>query len=130
VNVLLPYLYVGLGGALGSVARFGLNGLISQKFEKFPAGTLFVNVTGSFLIGFIAALSAPEGRFWIAPKGREFLMIGILGGYTTFSSFSLQTLNLARDGQMLYAGMNIVLSVFLCLLGVWLGNVFGQYVNR
>jgi fluoride exporter len=133
MNPWLQYMYVGVGGALGSMARFGIGGLISQKFAQFPAGTLFVNVSGSFVIGFIAALAAlaaPGSRFLISPGAREFIMIGVLGGYTTFSSFSLQTLNLAREGQVLYAILNVLASVILCLLAVWVGNGLAQMINR
>jgi CrcB protein len=83
---------------------------------------LFVNVSGSFIIGFVAALTDPAGSFLVAPRIRQFVMIGILGGYTTFSSFSIQTLDLARDGDWLRAGLNSALSLFGCLLAVWLGR--------
>ena len=128
---MLAYLWVAIGGALGSVARFGLNGLISARFgETFPWGTLIINVTGSFLIGIFAAYADPDGRVLISPGVRQFLMIGICGGYTTFSSFSLQTLNLAREGQWGYAILNVGLSLLLCLGGVWLGFLAGETLNR
>ncbi|HZL80008.1 MAG TPA: fluoride efflux transporter CrcB, partial [Candidatus Limnocylindrales bacterium] len=107
----IAYLWVALGGALGSVSRFWLNGLISEKFgATFPWGTLAINVTGSFAIGIIGALAIPEGRMDSQSRifATQFLMIGVCGGYTTFSSFSLQTLNLANDGEWLYAGANIL----------------------
>jgi fluoride exporter len=96
---MLAYLWVALGGALGSVSRYWLSGVVAARWgETFPWGTLVVNVTGSVLIGFLSALGLPEGR-WLAPPGvRLFFMVGVCGGYTTFSSFSLQTLNLLRDG--------------------------------
>lgn len=123
---MLAYIWVALGGALGSVGRFWLSSLIAGRFgEAFPAGTLVVNVSGSFLIGLLAAFTATTGRTPAAPGLREFLMIGICGGYTTFSSFSLQTLELLRDRQWLYAGGNVILSVVLCLVAVWLGYVLG-----
>ena len=129
-ELMLAYLWVAIGGALGSVARFGLNGLVSARFgETFPWGTLIINVTGSFLIGIFAAYSDPDGRVLIAPGVRQFLMIGICGGYTTFSSFSLQTLRLAQDREWLYAGGNILLSVVLCLVAVWLGYALGSMFN-
>jgi CrcB protein len=124
----LAYLWVAIGGALGSVSRYWVNGLISDKFgAAFPWGTLTINVTGSFLIGIIAAVASPEGRLDSQSRifATQFLMIGICGGYTTFSSFSLQTLNLLRDRQWLYAGGNILLSVLLCMIAVWLGYLLG-----
>jgi fluoride exporter len=125
-----PYAWIAVGSAIGGMGRYGLNGLISARFEQFPLGTLLVNISGSLIIGIIAAVSAPEGRLWLQPQTREFLMIGLLGGYTTFSSFSLQTLFLARDGEWLMAGANIVGSVVLCLLAVWLGFLMGELFNR
>jgi fluoride exporter len=123
---MLLYFWLGLGGAIGTIARFWLNGIISRHYgETFPFGTLAINVTGSFIIGLFFALTGPEGRWLVGPTFRMFFMIGICGGYTTFSSFSLQTLNLARDGEWLYAGGNVVLSVVLCLVAVWLGNMIG-----
>lgn len=90
--------------------------------ETFPLGTLFVNITGSFVIGFFAAMTDPAGPFLVSPRVRQFVTIGVLGGYTTFSSFSLQTLDLARDGDWFRAGLNCVLSLVCCLVAVWLGR--------
>jgi fluoride exporter len=127
----MEYLWIALGSALGGVGRYWLSGVIARGFgEAFPIGTLVVNVTGSFLIGLVAALSEPEGRLLIHPTARQFVMAGILGGYTTFSSFSLQTLNLAREGEWLYAAANAVLSLVLCLLAVWLGHALAQATHR
>ena len=125
---MLAYRWVALGGALGSVARFWINGLVIDKTSAtFPWGTLAVNVTGSFIIGIIGALAIPEGRLDSSSRqfATQFLMIGVCGGYTTFSSFSLQTLNLLRDREWLYAGGNVILSVVLCLIAVWLGWLLG-----
>lgn len=129
---MIAYLWVAIGGALGSVARFGIGGIVSDKFgQSFPWGTLVVNVTGSFLIGLIGALAAPEGR--MNPQSRmfatQFLMYGICGGYTTFSSFSWQTLQSLQDRQWLYAGGNVLLSVVLCMIAVWLGYLLGSMAN-
>ena len=113
-----------IGGGLGSLLRWWCSGFVARHFgETFPWGTLAVNVTGSFIIGCFATLTAPEGRWLVAPSVRTFFMVGICGGYTTFSSFSLQTLNLARDGEWLYAGLNALLSFVLCLVAVWLGHL-------
>ena len=130
---MLAYLWVAIGGALGSVSRYWLSGLVAARFgETFPWGTLVINVTGSFVIGIFAALAIPEGRMDSQSRifATQFLMIGVCGGYTTFSSFSLQTLNLANDGEWLYAGANILFSVVLCLLGVWLGFLLASHFNQ
>ena len=126
----IAYLWVALGGALGSVARFWVNELVLQRTgTSFPWGILIINVTGSFLIGIFAAFTDPDGRILASPGVRQFLMIGICGGYTTFSSFSLETLRRMQDGDWFYAGANIVLSVVLCLVAVWLGYLLGVMFN-
>jgi CrcB protein len=129
---MIAYLWVALGGALGSVGRFWLNGIVSSRFgETFPWGTMLINVSGSFIIGVIGALAVPEGRMDSSSRAfvTQFLMIGICGGFTTFSSFSLQTLNLLRDREWLYAGGNVILSVVLCMIAVWLGWLLGSMVG-
>lgn len=125
------YLWVALGGALGSILRFSCSGLIAHHFgETFPWGTVLVNVVGSFAIGFFATLTSPDGRILIGPTGRQLFMTGICGGFTTFSSFSLQTLNLVQEGEWFRAGGNITLSVFLCLLFVWIGHITAAWLNQ
>jgi CrcB protein len=127
----IPFVWVALGGALGSVARYGCSLLVAGWIgETFPWGTLAINVIGSFVIGFFGILTGPDGRFLVAPDLRQFVMVGVCGGYTTFSSFSLQTLNLLRDGDVLRAGANVVGSVVLCLLAVWLGAVAAGALNQ
>lgn len=121
---MLDYILVMVGGALGTGARFWLSGFVAERGgEIFPLGTLLVNVTGSFVIGFLAAFMDPEGLFLVSPRLRQFLMIGVCGGYTTFSSFSLQTLDLVRDGDWFKAGLNTLLSFVCCLAAVWLGCI-------
>ncbi|MCW5553629.1 MAG: fluoride efflux transporter CrcB [Verrucomicrobiae bacterium] len=127
---MLAYFWVAVGGALGSVGRFWLSGIIAGRYgETFPWGTLLVNLSGSFAIGFIATLTSPDGR-WLAPVGlRQFLIYGVLGGYTTFSSFSWQTLELAQNGEYWRAGGNVLGSVALCLVAVWLGHLLAAAVT-
>lgn len=127
----VSYIWVGLGSALGGMARYGCSDLAVRYIGVgFPWATLFVNVAGSLIIGFLATLSVADGRFLLAPDARAFLMIGICGGFTTFSALSLETLNLARDGQWLEATANVVLSVAVCLIAVWLGYVAGTAWSR
>ena len=127
----MTYLLVAIGGAFGSTLRYWLGGLIANAVgQTFPWGTLVINVTGSLAIGLFGALTAPDGRVFVPGEWRQFFMVGICGGYTTFSSFSLQTLTLANDGQWGWAGLNIVLSVALCLFGVWLGHSGAMLLNK
>ena len=124
------YLWIAIGSALGGVARYWLSGVTARWIgETFPWGTLLVNVSGSFIIGFVAGLSAPDGRFLLGSTTRLALMAGFCGGYTTFSSFSIQTLSLLNDGQYIYAGANIGLSVVLCLVAVWAGSALAATIN-
>ena len=124
------YFWIAIGSAIGGIARYWCSGVAARLIgETFPWGTLIVNVIGSFIIGFFAILTGPEGRFMVPSVARQFVMIGLCGGYTTFSSFSLQTLNLATDREYLYAGLNILLSVALCLLAVWLGSILAAGLN-
>jgi CrcB protein len=132
-DIFKSYLWVALGSALGGVGRFWISGLVAERLGKlFPWNTLLVNISGSFLIGLLAALSAPEGRMLTncRPFSVHFLMIGVCGGYTTFSSFSLQTLSLLQDGEWFYASANAIASVICCMVAVWLGWFVGQTLNR
>ena len=106
---MMTYLWIAIGSALGGVARFWCSGVAARTIgETFPWGTLIVNVVGSFIIGFFATLTGPDGRLFVSSTARQFVMIGFCGGYTTFSSFSIQTLNLVQEGEWLRAGGNIV----------------------
>jgi CrcB protein len=124
--MIATYAWVALGGALGTLARFWMaNAVAAATGPAFPWGTLGINVIGSFVIGLFAALTGPGGRLDVASDARIFVMIGLCGGFTTFSSFSLQTLMLVQDGHALRAGAYVVGSVALCLAFVWLGWLLG-----
>lgn len=125
------YLAVAAGGALGTIARYFVSGVVANAFgQTFPWGTLIINISGSFVIGFYNGLTGPDGRLIVSGTTRQFVMIGLCGGYTTFSSFSLQTLNLMNDGEWLYASGNVLGSVILCLLFVWLGAIAAVALNQ
>jgi CrcB protein len=125
------YVWVALGGAIGSVARYACSVTAARWLGMgFPWGTLFVNVTGSFAIGLLAALVAADGRPLLGADARALLLVGVLGGFTTFSSFSLDTLALARSGALGAAALNIGSSLVLCLVGVWLGFAAAALINR
>ena len=127
----MTYLLVALGGALGSVARYAVSlGAARWLGAGFPWGTLIVNVAGSFAIGLLAALVTADGRPALGSDARALVMVGILGGFTTFSSFSLETLTLARAGELGAAAANASLSLVLCLGAVWLGFATAAIVNR
>jgi CrcB protein len=115
----MSYLWVAVGGAIGSVARYGVGQWTSSVLgDAFPWGTLIVNVVGSFIIGAVTALAASDG---LSDNMRLFIAVGICGGFTTFSAFSMQTLALMQTGAFAHAAMNITGSVALCLIAVWLG---------
>ena len=116
---------VGLGGAVGAIARYALGGFVHRLTPAlFPYGTFVVNVVGCLCFGVIAGVA--ESRFAIAPTGRAFLMIGVLGGFTTFSSFAYESLELARSGQLVPAAANVGGQVVLGLLALWAGLVLGR----
>lgn len=127
----LTYVLIAIGGALGSMARYGFSGMVAAATGgTFPFGTMFVNVTGAIFIGFFLTLTGPNGRLLASVHTRQFFAVGICGGYTTFSTFSFETLSLAQDGQWLAAGANAVFSVVFCLIAVWLGYVAASALNR
>jgi fluoride exporter len=124
------YFWIAFGSAVGGVARYWSSGAAARLFgETFPWGTLIVNVSGSFLIGFVATLTAPDGRVFIGSAARLGIMVGFCGGFTTFSSLSIQTLSLMNDGQWVHAGANVVATVVLCLVAVWLGHILAVMLN-
>ena len=123
-------LLVAIGGAVGSVARFVLGTWVQQFCNRpdFPVGTLAVNLLGCFIIGAISELA--DARNLITPETRALLVVGFLGGLTTFSSFSNETLNLARDGEHALASLNILLQLGLGLMAVWLGRTAIELLGR
>ncbi|MBL6854299.1 MAG: fluoride efflux transporter CrcB [Alphaproteobacteria bacterium] len=123
-------LYVMIGGALGSLARYLLSLVMLPVSRDLPWGTITINILGSFVIGFFGTLTLAQGRFPVSENWRLFVMVGICGGFTTFSSFSLQTLDLMRSGAMVRAGLNIVLSVALCVAAVALGHFVAAQLNQ
>lgn len=125
------YLWIALGSGIGGAARLGCADMSAWAFGgSFPWGILLVNVAGSFIIGFFFTYTGPDGRQLVRSATRQFVMTGLCGGYTTFSAFSLDTLNLVRDGRVLAAWGNVVLSLALCLAFVWLGHVLADRLNR
>ena len=119
---LAAYLWVAIGGALGSVARFALgNAMVLLTGPAFPWGTLLINVVGSFVISFFGMLTGTSDRFALPYEVRVFVTVGICGGFTTFSSFSLQSVDLIRAGQPGRAGLYAAASVILCLAACGLG---------
>lgn len=127
----VTYVCVALGSALGGTARYALSGVVANWIgATFPWGTLIINVTGSFVIGIFGTLTAPDGILLVPTNLRVLVMVGICGGYTTFSSFSLESLNLMRNGEWSAAGTYILASVVCCLVGVWLGHISAVELNR
>jgi fluoride exporter len=127
----LAYFWVALGAALGGAFRYWCYGTAARMgAELFPWGTLFVNLTGSAVIGFFATMTGAEGRLLVSPEARVFVMAGLCGGFTTFSTFSLETLRLVQDRQWMHASMNVMASVVLCLAGVWLGHALAVRLNE
>lgn len=122
--------WVGAGGFIGSALRYVIGGLVQSAVpaSTFPYGTLVVNVTGCFAIGCVSQLAEVHGA--LGPGARAILVVGILGGYTTFSAFGNETVNLLRDGQRLAAGMNIGAHIALALCAVWLGRLAAHMISR
>ena len=124
------YFWIAVGSALGGIARYWLSGIAARLVgETFPWGTLAINIIGSFVIGFFGTLTGPDGRVFVGSTARQFVMVGICGGFTTFSSFSLQTLNLVNDSEWLSAGGYVGGSLSLCLVAVWAGHAVAIGLN-
>lgn len=117
------------GGALGTMARYGLSSAALPLSKNLPWGTILINIVGSFVIGFFGTLTLAHGRYPLSENARLFVMVGFCGGFTTFSSFSLQTLDLLRGGAMGRAIANILLSVTLCVCAVALGHFLASHLN-
>jgi CrcB protein len=125
--VVKTLLFIACGGALGAVLRYGASlGVYSVMGRGFPWGTLFVNVTGSLLMGFLGILLLE--RFDVPPEWRAAILIGVLGSFTTFSTFSIETLNLLEQGDVLKAAGNVVASIVICLAAVWAGVLLGRQI--
>ncbi len=123
----MNYLFVGIGGFTGALARYALGLWIGQRWGRsFPLGTFIINVSGSFLIGFLMPLLTE--RLIVNPHWRLFLVVGFLGAYTTFSTFEYETGALLKDGEWLYAGMNLILSVTLGFVGLKAGEVLANSI--
>lgn len=118
-----------IGGALGTLARYVISVLAAPISGDLPWGTIIINIAGSFVIGFFGTLTLASGRFPVSENLRLFVMIGLCGGFTTFSSFSLQTLDLMRSGAMTRAAINIVASVVLCVAAVAVGHAVAARIN-
>ncbi len=128
---MLAYILIAIGSALGGMGRYFFSGFVmSFTGGTFPYGTMLVNITGCLVIGFFATVTGPDGRFIVGTPARQFVMIGICGGYTTFSSFTLETLYLMQAGEWIPAAMNAVGSVILCLVSVSIGYIAATALNR
>ena len=125
---MLRIVLIGFAGLMGTLARYALSGFVARRFgETFPTGTLLVNVIGCFLAGFLFYLF--QERFLVSELTRTAVMIGFLGGFTTFSSYALQTITLLRDGEVFLATVNIVLSNVVGLFTVWAGYSFARLIQ-
>ena len=123
----MTYFWVALGSALGGLGRYGLTRWTIGWSSSFPWGTILINALGAFVIGFLGTFTLASGRFPASENTRLFLMVGLCGGFTTFSSFSLQTFDLLRAGAWGKALANILLSVVLCLAAVGLGHLLAHH---
>jgi CrcB protein len=122
----MSYLWVMIGSALGGLLRYALTRLTIPISTGVPWGTVLINVLGSFVIGYFGTLTLQNGRYPVSDNLRLFVMVGICGGFTTFSSFSLQTLDLMRSGAWAKALANVVVSVVLCVAAVGAGHMLAH----
>jgi CrcB protein len=122
----MPYFWVTIGSALGGLLRYALTRMTLTLSAGFPYGTILINVVGSFVIGYFGTLTLQSGRYAASENLRLFVMVGLCGGFTTFSSFSLQTFDLLRSGAWVRALANVVLSVTLCLAAVAAGHLLAK----
>ncbi len=125
--IVIKMLEVFTGGGIGSVLRYAMSTLMYSEFgTDFPYGTFAVNIIGSFVIGLF--LTIAEDRFLVSPEMRAFVAIGVIGGFTTFSTFTYETLGLFKDGSFLFGVINIVASITVALFAAWLGNLIGKLI--
>jgi fluoride exporter len=122
----MSYLWVTVGSALGGLLRYAITRMTLTMSAGFPYGTIFINILGSFVIGYFGTLTLQSGRYAASENLRLFVMVGLCGGFTTFSSFSLQTFDLFRSGAWARALANVVLSVTLCIAAVAAGHLLAQ----
>ena len=118
-----------VGGAIGTLLRYLISVLTSAAPHELPWGTIVINISGSFLIGFFGTFTLANGKFPVSENLRLLVMVGICGGFTTFSSFSLQTFDLMRNGYVVRAAVNVVGSVVLCICAVALGHLIAAHFN-
>lgn len=130
INTAILYAYVAAGSVLGGWARYLAGVLLQPAGPGFPWATLFVNVTGSFVIGFYAAITGPDGRLLVSARQRQFVMTGFCGGYTTFSTFSFETFQLFRGGHFPTGALNVAVSIVSWLAAAWLGHALATHLNR
>jgi CrcB protein len=123
------YLIIMIGGAIGTLGRYLVSLLAMPISRDLPWGTILINISGSFVIGFFGTLTLAHGRFPLSENVRLFVMVGVCGGYTTFSSFSLQTLDLLRSGAVVRATVNVVMSIVLCVGAVTIGHLLAAQFN-
>ena len=123
------FLFIVIGGAIGTLARYLISVAALPFSQNLPWGTIWINIIGSFVIGLFGTVTLAHGRFPVSENARLFVMVGLCGGFTTFSSFSLQTLDLMRSGATVRAAINVIASVVLCLAAVAAGHLIAAYFN-